>query len=156
MSETRVIGGHSYATAYTYDAAGNILTATYPSGRIVTYTRDALGRISAISTKQNSGASAVTVASGVAYKPFGPLSALTFGNGVAATYNYDTDYQLTGITSAVAGGATIQNLTNGFDLAGNITAITDNMVSGRTQTLTYQPQPPRLGERRLRRAELYL
>jgi len=35
-SDTRVISGNSYGTAYTYDAAGNILTETYPSGRIVT------------------------------------------------------------------------------------------------------------------------
>ena len=75
-SDTRVIASHSYGTAYTYDAAGNILTETYPSGRIVTYTRDALGRISGITTKQNSGASAVTVASSAAYEPFGPLSGL--------------------------------------------------------------------------------
>ena len=54
-SDTRVIASHSYGTAYTYDAAGNILTETYPSGRIVTYTRDALGQISGITTKQNSG-----------------------------------------------------------------------------------------------------
>ena len=44
-SDTRVIGSNSYGTAYTYDPAGNILTETYPSGRIVAYTRDALGRI---------------------------------------------------------------------------------------------------------------
>ena len=54
--------------------------------------------------------------------------------GVAATYTYDQDYQLTGINT---GAGAIQNLTNGFDLAGNITAITDNQISGRTQTLTY-------------------
>jgi YD repeat-containing protein len=36
-SDTRVIGTNSYGTSYTYDAAGNILTETYPSGRIVTY-----------------------------------------------------------------------------------------------------------------------
>ena len=35
-TDTRVTTGDSYATAYTYDAAGNILIATYPSGRIVT------------------------------------------------------------------------------------------------------------------------
>ena len=136
-SDTRVIGSNSYATAYTYDAAGNVLTITYPSGRIVSYARDALGWISGITTKQNSGAAAVTVASGVGYNPFGPLAGLTFGNGVAAAYTYDQDYQLTSLNSAVSGGATIQNLTNGYDPAGNITGITDAVVSGRSQTLTY-------------------
>ena len=33
------------AVTYTRDASGNVLTMTYPSGRIVTYARDAVGRI---------------------------------------------------------------------------------------------------------------
>jgi RHS repeat-associated protein len=135
-SDTRVISGTSYATGYTYDPAGNILTETYPSGRIVTYTRDALGRISGISTKQNSGASPVTVISSPSYKPFGPLSGLTFGNGVVLSLSFDQDYQPTGI-GAANGATTVQNLTNGFDPAGNITSITDAVSSSRTQTVTY-------------------
>jgi RHS repeat-associated protein len=135
-TDTRVIAGNSYATGYTYDAAGNILTETYPSGRIVTYTRDALGRISGITTKQNSGASAAAVVSSSTYKPFGPLSGLTFGNGVVVALTYDQDYQLTAI-GAANGATTIQNLTNGFDPSGNITSITDNLTSARSQTVTY-------------------
>ena len=49
---------------------------------------------------------------------------------------FDQDYQLTGI-GAVNGGTTIQNLTNGFDAAGNITSITDAVSSSRSQTVTY-------------------
>jgi RHS repeat-associated protein len=135
-SDTRVIAGHSYATGYTYDPVGNILTETYPSGRIVTYTRDALGRISGISTKQNAGASAVTVVSSPSYRPFGPLAGFTFGNGVVSSMAYDQDYQLTGINAA-NGATTIQNLTNGFDPSSNITSITDNLTSARSQTVTY-------------------
>ena len=135
-SDTRVIAGNSYGTAYTYDAAGNILTETYPSGRIVTYTRDALGRILGITTKQNSGASAVTVASGVGYEPFGPLSGFTFGNSLVAAFTYDQDYQLTDIDAAKPSFA-VQDLTNAYDADGNITSITDHIASSRTQTLTY-------------------
>lgn len=135
-SDTRVIVGNSYGTSYTYDPAGNILTETYPSGRIVTYTRDVLGRISGITTKQNSGASAVPVVSSGAYQPFGPLSGFTFGNGLVLSQTYDLDYQLTGINAA-NGGTTVQNLTNGFDPASNITSITDNLTSARSQTVTY-------------------
>lgn len=136
VSDTRVISGQSYTTAYTYDVAGNVLTMTYPSGRIVTYTRDALGRISGITTKENSGSSPVTVVSGVTHKPFGPLAGLTFGNGVVLAQGYDQDYQLTGIAAA-NGGTTVQNLTNSFDPAGNITSITDGLTPARNQTVTY-------------------
>ena len=94
-------GGNPYTTAYTYDPAGNILTITYPSGRIVTYTRDALGRIAGVATQQSSGAPSVTVASTVTYEPFGPLAGLTFGNNAVAARAYDQDYQLTGITTAL-------------------------------------------------------
>ena len=134
ITDTRVIGSNSYATAYTYDPAGNILTETYPSGRIVTYTRDALGRILRIATQPNSGAYPVAVAYQASYEPFGPLAGLTFGNRLAATYTYDQDYQPTGIST---GAGAVQNLTNGFDPAGNITGITDSLISSRTQALTY-------------------
>ncbi|HEX7684703.1 MAG TPA: hypothetical protein VF446_14420 [Trinickia sp.] len=83
-SDTRVVSGQSYATAYTYDAAGHILTETYPSGRIVTYTRDALGRVATITTQPNSSAAATSIAASASYEPFGPLSGFTFGNGLIA------------------------------------------------------------------------
>lgn len=135
-SQTDVVGLNSYATGYTYDVAGNILTETYPSGRIVTYRRDTVGRITGVTTKQNSGASAVNVATGVTHMPFGPISGFTFGNGAVLALAYDQDYQLTGINTA-NGGTVIQDLSYGYDPAGNITGITDNHTSARSQTLTY-------------------
>ncbi|WP_293381800.1 RHS repeat-associated core domain-containing protein [Phenylobacterium sp.] len=132
----RVVGSNGYDVTYSYDPAGNILSETYPSGRIVTYTRDAVGRVSAASTYQSSGAPPVPVASSITYDPFGPLASLTFGNALVASLAYDQDYQLTGITTGL-GTVAVQNLTNGFDPAGNITAITDAIASGRTQALTY-------------------
>ncbi|MFL9889235.1 hypothetical protein PQR66_39900 [Paraburkholderia agricolaris] len=136
VSDTRVVSGRSFATTYTYDAAGNILTETYPSGRVVTYTRDALGRIAGITTQQSSGAATVCIAAGATYKPFGPLAGFTFGNSLVASFTFDQDYQLTGI-EAVNGTTTVQNLTNGFDPSGNITSIIDHQASARSQTLTY-------------------
>lgn len=43
----------------------------------------------------DAGASAVMVVSSGSYKPFGPLTGLTFGNAVALSLNYDQDYRLT-------------------------------------------------------------
>ena len=70
------------------------------------------------------------------YKPFGSVSSLTFGNGLVLNQTYDQDYQLTGI-GASSGATTVQNLTNGFDPAGNITFITDAVSSNRSQTIGY-------------------
>src|SRR5581483_10320949 len=65
LSEQRVILNRTYTTSYSYDLSGNVASVTYPSGRIVTYQRDALGRISGVTTKQNAAAAAVTLASGI-------------------------------------------------------------------------------------------
>jgi YD repeat-containing protein len=134
--EVRVVQANTYNVTFTNDPAGHPLTITYPSGRIVTYTRDSMGRISGITTKQNSGAPVVTVASSVGYQPFGPLAGFTFGNGLVLSLTYDQDYQLTGIVAA-NGATTIQNLTYGYDPAGNINPITDNLNAARTQSFTY-------------------
>jgi RHS repeat-associated protein len=136
ISDNRVISANTYAASYTFNPAGNPLTITYPSGRIVTFTRDSFGRISGITTKQNSGSAAVTIASSVVYEPFGPLAGLTYGNGSVLTRTYDQDYQLTGIVAAVGAGNN-QSLTNGYDASGNITSITDNLNSARSQTISY-------------------
>ena len=132
----RVIQSTAYDVAYSYDAAGNVLSMTYPSGRIVSFTRNSLGRISAVATKDNAGASAVSVVGGVGYLPFGPLASATFGNGVSLTRLYDQDYRLTNIDSA-SGSTAIQNLTYGYDTASNITSISDAVTTGRSQTFSY-------------------
>nr|WP_271204348.1 RHS repeat-associated core domain-containing protein [Methylopila jiangsuensis] len=69
LSETRTISGTVYATAYTWDLADRLTSITYPSGRVVTYQRDALGRVTGVTTKANASAPVQTLASGVAWRP---------------------------------------------------------------------------------------
>src|SRR5712692_396847 len=64
VQETRVVGAQSYVTSYAYDLANHVVQTTYPSGRIVGYTRDAMGRIAGVATQANSSAVPVAVASG--------------------------------------------------------------------------------------------
>lgn len=73
-----------YTVAYVYDADGNVTQATYPSGRIVMFSRNSLGQISGVTTKKDSGGSTVTLASSVTYQPFGALKGLTYGNSLVA------------------------------------------------------------------------
>jgi YD repeat-containing protein len=89
-SETRTIAGVAYVTAYQYDAAGRMTGATYPSGRQVSYTLDALGRIQQVSTLALNGAPEI-VASSVAYQPFGGVKSWTLGNGRSYVRGYDLD-----------------------------------------------------------------
>ncbi len=101
--ETRTIGGVAYVTDYAYDLADRLLQVTYPSGRIVDYARNALGRISAVSTKQNAVATPVTLASGIAYRPFGGITGFTFGNGLAFSRPFDQDERPTAQSASAAG-----------------------------------------------------
>lgn len=128
----RVIGGQSYTTAYTYDVANRVTQVTYPSGRTVTYTYDSHGKIITVAT--NTGTPA-TLASSITYEPFGPLKGLTYGNSLTLARTFDQNYWLTDIVTE-DGATHIQDLDIAYDNAGNITAITDNLASGRNQTFT--------------------
>ena len=50
--EKKTTGSAVYTVDYGYDADGNVTQMTYPSGRIVTYARDSLGRITGVTTKK--------------------------------------------------------------------------------------------------------
>jgi RHS repeat-associated protein len=76
-----------------------------------------------------------TLAQSLSYKPFGPLTGLTYGNGITTFYTYDRDYRLTDLVSV--GNAFVQNLTFGYDGASNITSITDGVDNTRSQTFGY-------------------
>lgn len=147
------IGSNTYTTAYAYDAADHIIGMTYPSGRIVTYTRGSGGRVSSITTQDDALATPVLVADDISYLPFSPaelfdqggelasphldgLLGLAFGNGLALSVFYDQDGQLTGMETS-GSGTQVQDLTLGYDAGSNLTSITDNLDSARTQTFTY-------------------
>jgi RHS repeat-associated protein len=134
LTDARTAGTVNLTTTYTYDAANRIASITYPSGAVVSYTRDTMGHVSSVSA-QPSGGTSTPVVSSVAYKPFGPYSGLTYGNAVAETRGFDQDYRLTGI--ADAGTATLQNLSYAYYATNNVQAITDAVNSANSQTFSY-------------------
>jgi RHS repeat-associated protein len=136
--EKKTTSGVVYTVNYTYDADGNIAQITYPSGRIVNYSRDSLGHVSGVTTKQSSSSSAVTLASGVAYEPFGALSSLTYGNGLALSKSFTEDYLINTLVVQDASTSTVVvNRSYAFGDSVNITAIADNLNSARSETYTY-------------------
>ncbi len=54
---------------------------TYPSGRVVAYSRDAIGRISDVTMGYQGGA-ALPIVSNRTYRADGRLTSLTLGNGL--------------------------------------------------------------------------
>lgn len=127
--------GPGRSISYTYDDADRVLSITYPSGWKITYTRDAMGRITSVDADAPGGGQPRSVVSGVTYLPFGPVSGLKFGNGITETRTYDQDYRLTNLSSS--GNRAVQGLTYAYDHSDNVLSITDAVTSANTQRFGY-------------------
>jgi RHS repeat-associated protein len=138
IQEKKTTASIVYTVDYQYDLDGNVTQVTYPSGRMVMFSRDSTGRISAVTTKKDSGSSTVTLASGVAYEPFGPLKSLTHGNSLVLTKTFSQDYRISTIlTQDSATSTTVLNRSYAFGDGINVTGITDNLTSARSETYGY-------------------
>ncbi len=129
-TQTVTIDGLSYTTRYGYDDADRLVSLTYPSGRVIGYPRDNTGRITEV--RSTSQGQTEVVATGLSYRPFGPLAELTFGNGLILTRSFDADGRLTEQTVG-----TVQHHAYALDEADNIVGITDWLDMGRNQNFTY-------------------
>jgi len=78
---------------YSYDAAGRLQTLDYPSGSRLAYHYDAAGQVSQVDFTVNGITQ--TLAGSIAYAPFGPITGLTYGNGLVLSQYLDTAYRLT-------------------------------------------------------------
>jgi len=99
--------------------------------------RNSVGQVTSVTTKQNSGATAVDVATSVSWKPQSDLLAsLTHGNGLVTTASYDQDYRISQLQ--LKDGAT---LISGYAYAYgdnlNLTGIVDQVTAANSNTLTY-------------------
>jgi RHS repeat-associated protein len=156
VSAVRRAGTVTLATAYAYDAASRFAAITYPSGWTAAYTRDQMGRVTAIGAQPPSPvpprggrlasfgksmpalglpAASSPVANAISYLPFGPVSGLSYGNGIVETRAFDLDYRATGI--ADTGAATMQSLSYSYDAANNVTATADGVTPGNSQSFGY-------------------
>jgi RHS repeat-associated protein len=139
LTESRVRGSGAsmvtLLTTYAYDGASRIVSITYPSGTAVAYTRDAMGRITAVTAQPHGAATPTPVLSTITYEPFGPPNALAYGNGVAESRGFDLDYRLTALSST--GVHPIQGLSYGYNAANDVLSITDAVTSGNSQSFGY-------------------
>ncbi|MEH6587499.1 MAG: RHS repeat-associated core domain-containing protein [Halioglobus sp.] len=116
--------------SYQYDLADKLTHITYPSGRTVIYHYDSIGRPSGVETTGTEGSR--TVASNLEYLSYGPVSALTYGNGIQMNASFDLSYRLTSLAHGSARSANYA-----YDAADNILSINDNYNSAFSQTLAY-------------------
>ena len=102
---------------------------TYPGGREVTYTFDALGRIQQVATAKGGGAQ--TVVASVVYQPFGSLKRFTFGNGQTYTRGFDQDGRIASYTLAT------QTIAVGYDTASRISLLSETANPTNTNIYSY-------------------
>jgi RHS repeat-associated protein len=112
------LGGHVFTTSYTWTPFDQPSTITSPSGRVVSYSYDQIGRVEGASSGSQ------TLVSGRTYRAHGALASQTFGNGIIESRTYDTAGRLA--TWQIGG---IETRSYGRDLNGNITSITTSGVA---------------------------
>lgn len=130
ISRATVRDGLTSTVGFDYNSADQLTQITYPSGRVVDYTRDTLGRVASVTTTHNSVTQ--TLVNNLSYEPFGPLSAMTFGNGIAWTGLFDSDYRLMGQNYG-----SVLNLSYTHDGNDNLLTISDQLEPLKDQTYTY-------------------
>ncbi len=122
--------GAGHAMRYLYDAGGNRSAIIYPSTRAVTYTHDYASR------PLSASANGVPIVTTADYLPFGPLTYLGFGNGMARTMTHDDRFRpLQNVLTGPAG--TIASYTYAADAVGNITEIHDDVDAAYNRDFAY-------------------
>ncbi len=131
LTETRTIAAAqiSSVTRYQYDAGGQLQKLTYPNGRILTYTRDSMGRITQIDTLKDG--MNLTLLSQVTYQPFGGVKGYINSAGQSYQRGFDLDGRVSSYTLNNA-----RQLVN-YDPANRIVAINDAMDNQRQTSYDY-------------------
>ena len=130
-TESSTQGTFTATMGYGYDSAtGDLNAITYPSGAVLSLTRDQNGQISALHFGDQ------VVASNISRLGFGPVQSLTLGNGVQVERSYDQRYQVSRILADSA------DYGYSRDAAGQVTSISGieepNLENGLT---TYAINP---------------
>ncbi len=131
--EKTIAGQGTFATEYGYDLNGNLVSITYPDGRVVTYTMSAIDRVETVTaTVDGTPENLVT---SVSYLPYGPMGSFTLGSGVTTTRSFDERYAMTGIVSPG-----VMNRTYTVDGGWNVSVITDNRKPTENRTFNYDAE----------------
>ena len=149
---TKITYGTTYTTSYAYNLSNELTSITYPSGRVVEQSVDAIGRLCEVAPQTaGCGTAASPYATAFAYSAASEITGFNYGNGVTAAFTYSPDrLQLTGLSYA-KGNQTLFGLNYYYKLDstncptgqtsnnGQIQCITDSVDTGRNVSYTYDP-----------------
>ena len=127
ITEQRIAHGQTYTTSYGYDTSGRLSSLTYPSGRVINYSFDAMGRISEVDSAV--GGVTTPVASTIIYTAFGTVSGFNYGDGTTSpVQGYARQYDQDGrISSYTLNGVAVPV---GYDAASQITWLNTTAIYG--------------------------
>ncbi|WP_379554153.1 RHS repeat-associated core domain-containing protein [Qipengyuania sp. DGS5-3] len=125
--------------AYTYDVADRITQITYPSGRQVQYSYDSKGRVASVQTRASASIPAWTnVANGHTYEPFGPVTGMQLGNGLAVANDRGNDGRLASRRLyRISDNTSLSHLTYRYTAEDYIGGITDELNPANSQLMGY-------------------
>jgi RHS repeat-associated protein len=106
---TQTTGGNNYAFSYGYDLSGNLVSQTYPSGKIISTAIDPAGRIKTLQ-RQGGVYYAGDATNSIKYTPHGGMMQAKLGNGLWEQTRFNKRLQMnhTGI------GQDVDLLTSAF------------------------------------------
>jgi RHS repeat-associated protein len=143
LTEQRTIGNVTETTSYTYNLDGSVASITYPSDRTVVYTYSNAERPLSAVDPVNS----INYATGAIYSPLGILASVIYGKtpsfqGITQSYGYNSRMELTALNAA-SPAASALNLSFNYSQSsgnnGNLASITNGLDPTRTQNFTYDP-----------------
>ena len=130
VNVAQAIQGNTYETEYQYNENGTLTSVTYPSGRVIHYHYNDLGNVINLTSEFDNQTQ--TIASNISYKPFGPMSGLTYGNNKVLTQAFDNYYRLN--AKSISG---VSDWSYSYDLVSNIDSISNALDIQSSQSFTY-------------------
>jgi len=125
--------GVTYTTTMEYDGGDNLIAMTYPGGREVLFTRDELRRVVRVEAEINGQLQ--TIVEDITYRADGQIAGATYGNGLAASWEYDLQGRMVRQMLQDPGtGAIVDERLYDYDANGNLT---DRMGGPRDQGYSY-------------------
>lgn len=122
---------------WSYDLADRVVQVSYPSGRDVNYARDTKGRVVEVQTRPDSGSAWTTLATNIAYEPFGPMKSADLGNGLKLSQDWGSDRRLASKRLYTGSGSDVWHVSYGYDSDDNITSLTDHVTAANSRSFGY-------------------
>lgn len=121
VRKVQTTNGNTFVLQYAWNAAGQLLSKTYPDGAVIDYVYDTIGRVTEIGATPT-GSTRQVLLKNLSYHPFGPASAWQYGNNRTLSRTLNLNYQPGVVQDEEAGGISVGYE---FDAVGNLKWLRD-------------------------------